>query len=199
MEKIYLPDTYYHVYNRGVNKRRIFLDDEDYRVFLNLIKRYLSAEPVSDKKHRQYPWLHDDIELLAFCLMPNHFHLLFYQISENAMTALLRGISTAYTGYFNKKYGRVGHLFQDRFKASMITSDAYLHHISRYIHLNPHNYKTWPYSSYPYYTHAKQADWLQPEKILELFPSIPAYVEFVSDNTAYKDSLDEIKSELADT
>jgi putative transposase len=199
LEKIYLPDTYYHVYNRGVNKRRIFLDDEDYRVFLNLFKRYLSNEPQFDNKHREYPWLHDDIELLAFCLMPNHFHLLVYQVSDKAMTALLRGVCTAYTGYFNKKYARVGHLFQDRFKASMITTDGYLQHISRYIHLNPREYTTWSYSSYAYYTQNKSAEWLQPGKIIELFPSTSAYAEFVADYKDFKDSLDDITSELANS
>ncbi|MBP9761862.1 transposase [Candidatus Saccharibacteria bacterium] len=199
IEKIYLPDTYYHVYNRGVNKRRIFIDDEDYCVFLNLLKRYLSNEPQYDKKRREYPWLHNDIELLAYCLMPNHFHLLLYQQSEKSMTALLRGVCTAYTGYFNKKYGRVGHLFQDRFKASMITTDGYLQHISRYIHLNPRDYTAWTYSSYPYYLADRSAAWIKPDKIMALFPSKAAYEEFVHDYADYKRSLDEIGSELANT
>lgn len=189
---------YYHVYNRGVNKRRIFLDDEDYSVFLNLLKRYLSDKPVSDKKRREYVWLHNEIELLAFCLMPNHFHLLLYQISESAMTTLLRGVCTSYTGYFNKKYNRIGHLFQDRFKASMVTNDGYLHHISRYIHRNPHDYANWEYSSYPNYLGKQQASWVQPGRIVDLFPSVPAYIEFMNDHDDYKVMLDTITAELAD-
>src|ERR1043166_5683188 len=120
LEKIYLEESVYHIYNRGINKRRIFLEDVDYAVFLNLLKRYLDKEPTKDRKGREYEWLHNRIELLAFCLMPNHFHLLLYQKDPEAMTRLLRGVCTSYTGYFNKKYKRMGPLFQDRFKASLI-------------------------------------------------------------------------------
>ena len=198
LEKIYLADTYYHLYNRGVNKRVIFKDQADYAVFLNLLKRYLNDQPTKDKKGRQYDWLYQDMELLAFCLMPNHFHLLIYQSKPEAMTRLLRGVATAYTTYFNKKYHRVGPLFQDRFKASMITRDDYLHHISRYIHLNPRGYEFWEFSSLPYYLGEKKAGWVRPEKILELFDSPQEYKRFVADYEDQKAMLDEIKSELAD-
>ena len=170
IEKIFIPDAYYHVYNRGVNRRKIFLDEEDYAVFLNLLKRYLSKEPVKDKKGREYPWLYNDLELLAYCLMPNHFHLLFFQLEEQAITTLLRGVCTAYTRHFNQKYQRVGHLFQDRFKASLISNDSYLHHISRYIHLNPEEYEMWPFSSLPHYLQIKKAEWVRPERLMDDFP-----------------------------
>ena len=73
--KEYVPETMYHVYNRGHNKDKIFLDDNDYAVFLNLLKRYLSKTVVTDEKGRPYEQLRDEVELVAFCLMPNHFHL----------------------------------------------------------------------------------------------------------------------------
>ncbi len=109
--KIYSPDSYYHIYNRGVNGRTIFKESGDYAVFLNLLKRSLDDQPAKDKQGREYPWLHRDIELLAFCLMPNHYHLLVYQKDDkNAITKLLiRGVCTTYTVYFNKKYRRAGH------------------------------------------------------------------------------------------
>jgi putative transposase len=197
LEKIYLSDSYYHIYNRGINKQTIFLDSEDYAVFLNLLKRYLNSIPVKDKKGREYEWLHEKIELLAFCLMPNHFHLLIYQSSPEAMTRLLRGIGTSYTTYFNKKYKRRGPLFESRFKASVIQNESYLLHISRYIHLNPNDYRHYEWSSLPYYLGNKQAAWIRPKRILDIFEN-DDYSKFVSDYEEHKEMLDEIKHELAD-
>jgi putative transposase len=199
LEKIYLEHSFYHVYNRGVNKQAVFLDNEDYAVFLNLFKRYLSDEPVNDNKGREYPWLHNDIELLAFCLMPNHFHALIYQIDPEAMTKLLKAITTTYSMYFNKKYKRLGPLFQNRFRAVLVMNDSYLDHISRYIHLNPKHYKEWPYSSLPFYLGNQSASWLQPKRVLGLFDNSPElYAEFVADYESHKAMLDELKAELAD-
>ncbi len=195
--KVYLPEAYYHSYNRGLNKQDIFLDNEDYSVFLSLLKRYLDKQPSKDLKGREYPWLRADIELVAFCLMPNHFHLFVYQINENGVQRLLKNVCGTYTIYFNKKYRRIGPLFQDRFKASLINREDYLQHISRYIHLNPHDYKTWEYSSLPYYQGRKKAAWVQPKRILEIFTSRDEYMRFLSDHEDHKDTLDEIKAELA--
>lgn len=128
--KKYSPDSYFHIYNRGVAKQTIYHDEEDYAVFMNLLKRYLDIEPHADRSGRLYEHLRDDIELLTFCLMPNHFHLLVYLHDEDSATKLLRGVCTAYTLYYNRKYNRVGTIFQGRYKASRITSDSYLEHIS---------------------------------------------------------------------
>lgn len=196
--KDYVEDSFYHVYNRGVNKRKIFLDNDDYAVFLNLLKRYLDSEPVTDNKGREYEWLHKRIELLAFCLMPNHFHLLIYQHDKEAMTRLMRGTITSYTIYFNKKYRRTGPLFQDRFKASLITKDTYLLHISRYIHLNPHDYINWEFSSLLYYAGKKKAGWVNPDRIMEFFEG-DNYFAFIKDYEEQKLMLDELKHELANS
>lgn len=196
--KVYAEDSYYHIYNRGVNRQDIFLTDYDYTVFINLFKRYLSKEPVLDFKKREYPWLYNDLKLLAFCLMPNHYHLLIFQMSPTAMTKLLQGVSTSYTMYFNKKYKRVGPLFQDIFKASRISNDAYLEHISRYIHLNPEHYVDWEYSSLPYYLGKKKADWLDPTAILGMFKN-SSYPKFLSDFKDHRRMLKEISAELADS
>ncbi len=195
--KIYLPETYYHLYNRGLNKQKIFWDDEDYAVFLNLLKRYLDDQPTKDSKGREYPWLCKDVELLAFCLMANHFHLLAYQITEDGVRQLLKNVCGSYTSYFNKKYKRLGPLFQDRFKASMVIHDSYLQHISRYIHLNPKMYKVWQFSSLPYYLGKKYAAWIRPERILKDFQTPEEYEQFVADYTDQKSILEEIKAELA--
>lgn len=195
---LYISHAHYHVFNRGVNKRRIFLDEEDYSVFLNLFKRYLSQNPVSDYKKREYPWLYNDIELLAYCLMPNHFHLLVYPLEEDALKKLLKNICGSYTAYFNKKYERVGPLFQDRLKAKIITDDAYLHHISRYIHMNPKQYMTWKYSSLPYYLGKNIAEWIQPNRIMELFKDNEDYVTFLKDYEEQKEIMEELKGYLAE-
>lgn len=197
LEKIYLGESFYHIYNRGVNKRRIFLDDEDFTIFLNLLKRYLNKEPATDKNGREYDWLYKEMELLAFCLMPNHFHLYIFQHTPEAMTRLLRGVGTSYAGYFNKKYKRSGHLFQDRFKASMINTNSYLIHVSRYIHLNPDDYRSYKWSSLPYYLGKKHAEWIKPDRILELFEN-DEYSKFVNDYESQKEILDHLKDELAD-
>lgn len=197
--KEYAPDSYYHVYNRGVNKQTIFAEDADYIVFLGLLKRRLSKEPTVDRYGRQTPHYKDEIELLAFCLMPNHFHLLVYQHDDSkAVAKLLQSVCTAYTMYFNRKHKRVGRLFQGNFKGSRVTSDEYLQHISRYIHLNPKNYKKYEWSSLPYYLGTMRAEWVSPDPVLGLFAG-DNYSKFLEDYEAYKASLDEIKDELANS
>lgn len=196
--KIYIPEAYYHVYNRGVSKQLIFTDDTDYSVFLSLFKRYLSNDSPGDRYNRTYENLSTKVELLAYCLMPNHFHLLLYQRDAMGMVNLVRRILTVYSMYFNKKYRRIGQLFQDTYKARQIASDEYLQHISRYIHLNPNNWRKWKFSSLDYYLSNKQADWLKPDRIIELFNDRKEYMGFLSDYEDYKKTLDEIKHELAD-
>ncbi len=192
-------DGFYHVYNRGVNKQPVFLDDADYRAFLNLLKRYLSAEPVAHPKNGVYPTYVSQVELLAYCLMPNHFHLLLYQLDDNGVALLLKAVATSYGMYFNKKYERVGPVFQGRFKASSINHDAYLHHVSRYIHLNPRDYGNWPYSSLPCYLGTHNAPWIKPARVLELFDNnAEQYLTFIQDYEEQKELLDELKYELAD-
>jgi putative transposase len=195
--KQFTADGYYHIYNRGVAKSQIFLDDEDYAVFLNLLKRYLGKEPAKDKFGREYPWFNKNITLLAFCLMQNHFHLLIYQKEPDMMTALMRGLLTSYTGYFNRKYKRAGHLFQGIYKAVLIDQDAYLQHITRYIHLNPEGYKNYEWSSLQYYLGKKRAEWINPEEVLAIFNDI-SYEDFIANYEDYKKELDDLKSQLAD-
>ena len=198
--KIYVPDSYYHIYNRGVEGRTVFQDDEDYRVYLNLFKRYLDTKPHADTAGREYEWLKGSIELLAYCLMPTHYHLLVYVgEDETAMTRLLRGINSSYTVYFNKKYQRVGPLFQSRYKACRIENEAYLEHITRYIHLNPKHWKTYKFSSLPYFLELKQAQWLNPQRVMETFKDKEEYSAFLEDYESQKQIFDDLKWELADS
>lgn len=189
--KEYEERAYYHVYNRGVEKRVIFLDDQDYTVFLGLIKKYLAGEEAARKNRHPYSRLDKEVRLVAYCLMPNHFHLLLYQDTPEGITKLIRRLATGYAMYFNNRYQRVGSLFQGKFKAARINSDSYLHHISRYIHLNPVDYKSWQYSSFPYFAGKKDAPkWLCPSDVLELFAgNQQEYCDFVAQ---YEDSAREL-------
>ena len=148
---------------------------------------------------REYRSFRESVELLAYCLMPNHFHILFYQEEAKAISSLMRGLMTSYSVYFNRKYKRSGPLFESRYKSSLITSDEYLMHISRYIHLNPKQWKTWQWSSLPEYLSKRDAEWVMPERILELFSSMEAYREFVADYEDSQRTIEAIKHELANS
>jgi REP element-mobilizing transposase RayT len=197
--KTYVADSYYHLYSRGVNKQLIFSDDEDKTVFLGILKRYLSSAQTKRKKHTAYRSFADDIELLAFCLMDNHFHLLIYQHSDpTALRDFMRRVMTTYSMYYNHRHERRGPLFQSNYLASRIDSDAYLQHISCYIHKNPSGWRAYRYSSLQYYLGEKHADWVKPARILEDFDRDTAkYLSFLEQG----DDLDEfaVADQLAHT
>lgn len=179
--KQFVTGGYYHIYNRGVEKRKIFLDDHDYKTFLYLLKLYLEPRKPKPKDLEEAKLLRrslaKEVGLLAYCLMPNHFHLLLKQKTHNGMTKLMRTISTSYVTYFNQKYKRVGPLFQGNYKAVLLDSEEQLLHLSRYIHLNPvevtKNFKDYPYSTFRDYTGKRAAKWIDVELILSYFSSNP--------------------------
>lgn len=201
--KTYTEGGYYHIYNRGVEKREIFKDESDCRIFLHYIMLYLS--PV-DEILQKYPDkirirrflksnLSEEVDLLCFSLMPNHFHFLIKQNSKHGIIKFMRRLMTSYVMYFNKKYERVGSLFQGKYKAINVDKDEYLLHLTRYIHLNPFeinsnnsniNFKE--FSSYQYYLGAGHPSWIKPEKILEYFSvkdkeyKTTSYKSFVEDS-----------------
>ncbi len=195
--KIFIADHFYHLYNRGWNLGKIFHEPSDYEYFENLLQRHISLDPVQDSRGREYIHMRENIELNAYCLMPNHFHILVYIRDNMAATKLMSSVMTAYTMYFNRKYKRRGPLYENRFKAVIILRDEQLMHITRYIHLNKADYKTWPWSSYYDYLSKKPRDWIAPQPILELFSSNEAYAEFVDDYAELQRERDNIKRELA--
>jgi putative transposase len=215
--KNFEPESMYHVYNRGVDKRIIFTDERDYAVFLSFLKfALLSDEELShyevvdgglisqaDRFNLRRQGLHGAVELVSYCLMPNHYHLLLYQRDIDGITRLMRSIGTGYVAYFNKRHKRVGSLYQGRYKACSIKTQGYWDHISRYIHLNPldigEDYKTYPYSSYRNYIGHADAEWLKTGLIMGVFESVEAYEKFVADYIPYRDELKEIKDLLANS
>lgn len=204
--KFYTENSYYHLYNRGVEKRDIFLQEEDCAVFLRFLKMYLS--PPDELKSLSRTGLRVDkliktnmfgeIELVTFSLMPNHFHLLVKQVSKDGITKFMTRLMTAYVMYFNKKYSRVGPLFQGTYKGALVLDDPYILHLSRYIHLNPRklvaakiNFKK--FTSFPYFLGEKHASWVKPEFILGYFVNVNgrnyenSYKNFVEE---YKETFD---------
>jgi len=150
--KQYTENAYYHIYNRGVEKRQIFLDHQDYAVFLSYLKDYLTPknekmlmEKLSDpntsykEKDKLIKLLRlnnffDEITLIAYCLMPNHFHFFVRQKNSNSIDKFMQSIATRYTMYFNRKYKRVGSLFQGVYKAVMVTGEMQFIYLTKYIH-----------------------------------------------------------------
>ncbi|KKQ23150.1 MAG: hypothetical protein US40_C0018G0021 [Candidatus Roizmanbacteria bacterium GW2011_GWC2_37_13] len=124
----------------------------------------------------------EKIEILCYVLMPNHFHFLLKQINKTDMKFFIKSILTKYSQYFNKKYKRVGHVFQDRYKAILMDKEEYLLHLSRYIHQNAkdilkNNQKlvNYPWSSYSKYISGVGPKWLKKEYVLSYFKSIQGY------------------------
>jgi putative transposase len=174
--KTYIEGACYHIYNRGVEKRKIFLDSQDYKVFLYFLKKYLQEEIESDNPFQKQKSLAGKIELLAYCLMSNHFHLLVKQNEIRGITKLMNRIGTNYGMYFNKRYQRVGSLFQGVYKAVLVEKDEQLLHVSRYIHLNPakegflvEKLSSYGYSSYGDYLGKRETKWVKKEQILSFF------------------------------
>jgi putative transposase len=178
--KLYLEGGHYHIYNRGVGKRTIFIDDQDYRTFLNCMITYLM--PAEENQRWPHCDIHEDIELLAYCLMPNHFHLLVKQGKKEGISEFMKCLLTKYSIYFNKKYDRVGTLFQGTYKGALIEADEYLIYLSRYIHLNPkaitNDVKTYDYSSLKYYLSSSPI-WLKRGLLGELFSTNKEYFDYL--------------------
>ena len=141
----FAPDEYYHLYNRGTDKRDIFMDRDDYFRFFILLYLANGTEPVHLNNYRGLASVElfgEDVpgrlvDIGAYCLMPNHFHLLVKEIKDGGLSIFMHKLLTAYTMYFNKKHERSGSLFQGTFKARHAASDDYLKYLFAYIHLNP--------------------------------------------------------------
>jgi putative transposase len=140
-------NEFYHLYSRGVDKRKIFWDDRDCRRFLALLYLCNGSEIVNIQKLRKEELRYEDIFLLdrgeplvaigAYCLMPNHFHILIHEISEGGTSLFMKKLLTGFAMYINKRHERSGTLFEGRFKSEHVHSNNYFHYLYSYIHLNP--------------------------------------------------------------
>lgn len=187
--------AYYHVYNRGAGKQPIFHDDQDREKFLSFFDRYLDAND-DEIRGDGSPYEKYELRVVAYCLMDNHFHLLLYQDeSPDEVTGFMRSLATAYTMYYNLKYKSSGHLFQGRFKASLISDDAYLLHVTRYIHMNPRNYLRFRWSSISAYLGRDAPDWLDAKLVTDM--SGAQYKQFMRDYEGKKAELEFLKGQIA--
>jgi REP element-mobilizing transposase RayT len=197
--KQHVEDSYYHLYNRGVEKRQIFQDSQDHAVFLNYLKEYLLpkdekvlrdklSEPnLSSKERNKIVKLlrlnnfSQEITLLAYCLMPNHFHLFIKQKSAYSIDKFMNSLCTRYTMYFNRKYKRVGPLFQGVYKAVLVKSEEQFLYLSSYIHKQALQSPESP-CSYLEYLGERKTTWIQPKEVLAYFSKTNprfSYKEFV--------------------
>ena len=162
---------YYHLYNRGANRHSIFVDDHDYRDFLNRLQKYAA--------------LHDTA-LVAYCLMPNHFHLLVRQEGEDRSGLTVQIACNGYTQAFNRRHQHSGTLFQGRYQRILVDSDEYLRHLCRYIHANPVKDgfalqpELWPYSNYVEWVRRPAGAQKSCGFVTEFFGSADGYRQYVS-------------------
>lgn len=139
-----------HIYNRGVDKRIIFNESADYARFIHTLYLSNDIEYVATNYFRlqehnvESPTLHIHkhsgrclVDILCFCLMPNHYHLLLRQLVEGGISKFMHRVNTAFTNFFNLKNERTGSLFEGKYKYKIVTSEQYLVYLSQYIHLNP--------------------------------------------------------------
>ena len=179
---------YSHIYNKGIEGRIIFCDNDDYEVFLGFLQDYLTApkDPDSVKKtfqvrgrtfrgtpHQPKNYL-NKVELIAYNLMPDHFHLLLHQKTRGSLENFIRSLCTRYSMYFNKKYQRTGTLFGGPYKSVPIRDESHLSYLSRFFHY------TGGYSSYPEYLGARVTSWIKPKVVLSFFDKKKrSYKDFV--------------------
>lgn len=172
----------YHIYNRGVNRERIFFSPDNYLYLLKLLKRY-------SQKYQ--------ITIIAYCLMPNHYHLLVRQDGETAVSHLINVLFNAYVQAVNREYGRSGTLFGERFKDVQIEDEQYLKHLCRYIHANPVRagivtmLEDWPYSNYLEWIGERDGSLVDSDFVETYFQTGKEYTEFVIDYLRGDDKLPE--------
>lgn len=190
---------YYHVYNRGVEKRDVFLCDRDYLRFLESTKEFNSIKPIySLYLHNQLKRkgvidvgrIQKLVEIVCYCLNPNHFHFIIKQVEKKGISEFMKRLGGGYTKYFNYHYKRSGVLFQGKFKSARIRTNAHLLYLSAYVNRNYfiHGYgddSNWKYSSFLDYTKRGKSEICEMGVILNKFKDKKDYREFIQENALY--------------
>ncbi len=206
-------DEFYHIFNRGTDKRTIFINESDYVRFIVLMYIANNPEPVflqkfneKNKNIKDVLSIHKKetlVDIGAYCLMPNHFHILVREKVENGTSLFMKKLCTGYSMYFNKKHQRTGTLFQGPFKSEHVTDDIHLKYLFAYIHLNPIKIidttwkevglknlnetriflKKYQYSSY--------LDYLEQERVEKKILNREVFPEYFSNNKSFEYFLEE--------
>lgn len=214
-QTIFESGCYYHTYSRGINKQIIFHDDHDYRHSLGLIRYYsFSQKKIRYSRFRALTDLLKTkilnsltssdklVEIISFCLMPNHFHFLLKQNKENGISKFMADFQNSYIKFFNTKYHKFGSILQTPFKAELVESDTYLLHLSRYIHLNPYtaelvnsqnDLENYQWSSLPEYLHQSKTPLINSQVILENFKNLDDFRKFTFDQADLQRELKQTK------
>lgn len=211
-----ITNQVYHTLNRGIALQPTFTSSRNFQRAVEIMRyyqnqnlplRYSQFKALSIKrrskiledlaKEKQF-W----VEIIAFCLMSNHFHFMLKQVKKNGISKFMSNFTNSYTRYFNVKKKRNGSLFQGKFKAIRIESNEQLLHLSRYIHLNPYSsyvvkttkdLEKYPYSSFPEYLGTLQTPFCNKEIVFSQFKTPALYKKFVFDQADYQRKLKEIK------
>lgn len=205
----------YHVFNRSIGRQPIFLNNSSYQRALETINYYQYLETSlrfshfnrlpANLKNRALDVLlqgRKRVKILAYCLMPNHFHFLIQEISDRGISNFMSNLQNSYAKFFNTKNERNGALFQQMFKAVLIESDEQLIHVTRYIHLNPltsfilkdiKELSDYLWSSFQEYLGRGNLSIVDKEFILDFFPSIQSFIDFTKDQIDYQRQLDKIQ------
>lgn len=176
--RLFAPGLHYHVMARGNRREAVFQAPEDYALYLRLLARYLPRYAVT---------------LLAYCLMPNHVHLVA-RTTQAPLGQFMQGLQQSYTQRFNRRYEQVGHVFQGRYKALPCTSDEYLLTLLRYVHLNPvragltADPAAYPYSSHEAYVSARRTELVDPHPMLGLVGGPEGYARLTAGPAGNDDS-----------
>lgn len=210
---VFVNDFIYHIFNRTIDHQPMFNSVHGYKRFINSLDFYRFDElPVrfshymaqsTTQRQQLYNSIKDSkrvVEILAFALMPNHFHLILVQKKENGLSRFVSKVTNSFTKYYNTKNDRLGPIFESVFKAKHIESDDQLVHLSRYIHLNPvagglihpKEVTTYPWTSMPNYL-STDPGIIEPEMVLSRFKSKDKYQEFVLDYAQYSRELHKVK------
>ena len=200
---------YYHVFNRSAFGMGVFENEREAKAFVKALIYYTLIKPPRrlslEKRYKENIMNFDErlVSILAYCVMPNHFHLLIKQEMEGGISTYLRRLTVSFVRYYNILHKQKGPLFESRFKSVLIESENQLLHVSRYIHLNPTSARLvedpfeYPYSSFRYYVHGGEQKPLVFDDILRS-KKREHYEKFVYDNMEYQRTLQYIKNQLID-
>ena len=165
-------EVYFHAYNRVVENSLLFPHERNYHFFMTKIEKYL------DKSK---------LEMVAFCLMPSHYHFVLFQRVPEAVSEFISNVCNGYAKALNKQMNRTGHLFESKYKMKIVDETAYLTHLTRYVHMNPvaaglvGRPQEWEFSSCREYCRERKSKIVSPEIVLSQFRNSDEYLEFMQD------------------